>query len=624
MGASRSGLRLIAVGGLLLAAAGTGIAEQAEEPELSGSLDPTTILANRIESDLSRVGSSVSVLDVGLLDEQGIRHLDDALKFSPGVLSESLGGQRGSTSSLFLRGTRTNQAHVVVDGMRISDSNMVSGGFLGTSNLDGLSRIEILRGPQGALYGGESIGGVLGLYSARGEGDPSGRFRVEGGSFNSWLGSVESQGEIGDFAYAVGVGHEQTDNELPHNEFDIFSYTLRLDYAVNDSLDVGLTLRGADSDYQAPSYGVSAPLDDELQYTLATLFAEYRVNSLWTSRLTVGLYDQAYDSLEPFNPNPIPNAYHTDATKYAVYWDNTMRWNPCHSTVIGAVYENSDFSYFSYWNNPWGIPPVTQDARDRNQYGFYLNHIWDLTEDLNLTAGIRWEDYDDYGDELTWRTSSAYTLPATGTTFRASAGESFRPPSFVELYGFGGQAPSPGLQAEESFGWDAGVEQPFCDDRFQLVLTYFENRIKDAIVYDFGTGTNINTPGTTTTNGIEAAAEARLLDERLQIKLAYTWLERSLSGQPVNALALRVHGDITDRFGAGLTATWFDERSWGASRLAAYTLLNLYANYQLTESVRLTARVENLFDEDYEYFSGFGDTWQGRGRGIFGGVTVEW
>jgi vitamin B12 transporter len=156
------------------------------------------------------------------------------------------------------------------------------------------------------------------------------------------------------------------------------------------------------------------------------------------------------------------------------------------------------------------------------------------------------------------------------------------------------------------------------------VLTYFENRIRDAIVYDFMTGINVNTPGTTTTNGIEAAAEARYLDDRLRVSLSYTWLERALSGQPENIIGLRVHGDITDRIGTGLTATYLDDRSWGAARLASYGVVGLYANFQVTDNVRLTARVENLFDEEYEYFSGFGDTYPGRGRGIFGGAVIDW
>ena len=117
------------------------------------------------DRELSKVGSAVTILDVSELEQSGITYLDDALKFVPGVISESIGGQRGSISSLLLRGTSTNQTHIRVDGVRLSGSNIASGGFLGNSSISGLSRIELLRGPQSALYGGDAIGGVLRKWS---------------------------------------------------------------------------------------------------------------------------------------------------------------------------------------------------------------------------------------------------------------------------------------------------------------------------------------------------------------------------------------------------------------------------------------------------------------------------
>ena len=629
-GAEATGLRIFSVGGFLLASLGVCAAEEIQlvegkpvkEETVTGNLAPTTIMANRIESNLSMVGSSVTVLDVGMLDEQGIRNLDDVLKFVPGVVSESLGGQRGSSSSLFIRGTKTNHTHLVVDGMRISDSNMAMGSFLGSSNLNGFSRIEILRGPQGALYGGDSIGGVMGVYSAKGEGDFSGQLRLEGGSFNSWNTMLGVQGEEGDFSYSLSLGYESTDNDLPNNGFDMFSYALRLDYAVNACLNVGFTLRGADTNFQAPSYGSSSPLNDDLAYTLGTIFAEYEVSDQWSTKLTLGMYDQEYDNVtEAFGWNPA-GTYNTDASKLAMYWDNTLEWNEQHTTVTGAVYENSDFSYKS---TGWGL---SQDDRTRDQYGLYVNHIWDVTENFNLTGGARWEDYDDYGDEVTWRVSSAYTVSQTDTTFRGSVGKGFRPPSFVDLYGFGGQAPSPDLEAETSLGWDLGVEQSLCDGQYVIGLTYFGNRIEDSITYVYvpfpGNSYNENADGVTETSGLEASAEAHFLDDRLSVKASYTWLDRALVDMPEHSFGLRIHGDVSDQLGVGLTASYFDDRAFFGEEVDAYALVNLYGNYEVTENITLNARVDNLFNEDYDYASGFGNVYPGRGTGIFGGVTLSW
>ena len=632
-GAEATGLRILSVGGLILASLGVCAAADAQQKvdevaiapskELK-SLDPTTILANRIETDLSKVGSSVTVLDVGLLNEQGIRNLDDALKFVPGVVSESLGGQRGSVSALFFRGTKTSHAHLVVDGMRVSDSNIAFGGFLGTQNLNGLSRLEVLKGPQGALYGGDSIGGVLGIYSAKGEGNFSGDLRIEGGSFNSWNTMLGMQGQEGGLSYALSLGYETTENDLPDNKHDMFSYSLRLDYEVNPCLNLGLTLRGANSNYEAPHYGgpYSSPLEDEINYVLSTLYADYEVNEQWSTKLTLGMYDQEYDSAsDAFGFKPA-TSYNTDATKYAVYWDNTLTWNEEHTTVTGAVYENSDFSYRSDY---YGI---TEDDRSRDQYGLYVNHLWDVTEAWNVSGGLRWEDYDDYGDEVTWRVATAYTLDQSDTVFRGSVGKGYRPPSFVDLYGFGGQAPSPGLEAETSLGWDLGIEQSFCEGQYVVNLTYFGNRIEDSITYvsqPYPTpGYNENADGVTETSGLEASAEANYLDDRLRVMFSYTWLDRALVEMPEHSFGLRIHGDVSDQLGLGVTLTYLDDRAFFGEEVDAYTMINLYGNYELTENVTLNARVENLLNEDYEYASGSGDVYPGRGIGFFGGVTFNW
>ncbi len=641
-GAEATGLRILSVGGLWVASLGVCAAEEVQQSQVAESkpaqeeqksLEPTTILANRVETDLSKVGSSVTVLDIGLLPTQGVHSLDEALKFVPGVISDSVGGQRGSTSDVYIRGTRTAHAHVVVDGMRISDANASAVGikqFLGNNNLNGLSRVEILRGPQGAMYGGDSIGGVIGIYSAKGEGAFSGGLRLEGGSFNSWNAMLGVQGSEGDLSYSLGLGYESTDNDLPHNDFESFSYALRLDYVVNPCLNIGLTLRGADSTYQGPQVGqyYSGPDDTDLDYTLGTLFAEYEVNEQWVSKLTLGVFDQdsAFVSNAPNPYGPVsPYSNDEEITKYAVYWDNTYKWNDQHTTVAGAVYEDSDYAYA----NSFG----SRDDRTRTQAGFYVNHIWDVTENLNVTGGARWEDYDDDGkngyndDVVTWRVSTAYTVSQTDSILRASMGHGFRLPAFTEMYGYGAGFYSE-LDPEESLGWDIGIEQPFCDGQYKLGVTYFGNRIEDAITSVYvpypGNSYYENTEGVTETSGIEASAEAHFLDDRLDVSLTYTWLDRALVDMPENSLGLRIHGEISDQLNAGITATYLDTRSYGGNTMDAYTLVNLYGNYQLTENVALNGRVENLLDENYEYYNGFGSVYPGRGVGFFGGVTLSW
>lgn len=594
-------------------------------PESEPKLDETTVLANRGLTDLNKVGSAVTILDAEDFEKSGVFHIDSALKFVPGVISESIAGQRGSSSSLLLRGTTTQYAQIRVDGVRISGPNITTGNFFGGTNLGGLSRIEVLRGPQSALYGGDAIGGVLGLYSTKGIGTPSGSLRIGGGSFNSFNTSLSLQGQLDQLSYALTLGYETTDNDLPNNQFEQWSYALRLDYQVHDSLDIGMTLRGFESDFRRPSYSDPAfarAADDETTSVLATLFANLQINEIWSSKLTLGFYDEEYDT----RTFASPRFFTTEGTKYAAYWDNTLKWNDRHTTTTGAVYEKTDYSYASLFFT------LQQDSRKSDQYGFYVNHSWDVTDALTLNGGVRWEDYDTYGSETTWRAAAAYRIKQTDTKLRASVGKGFRPPSFTELFGFGGGS-NFDLTAEQSIGWDVGVDQKFCDGQYALSVTYFENRIEDFIRSSFGpppafVTTTSNVPGISETNGIEVEASAHWLNNRLHTTLVYTWLDKTLAGQPENSAGLRVHASVTDKLDAGFSINYLDDRTFGGNELDSYILVNLHASYEVNSNVTLNVRVENLFDEEYEY-ANFGtgatqETYPGRGQGIFGGVTVKW
>lgn len=595
-------------------------------------LPDTTIIANRAVTPLNQVGNSVSVLDIGQLSDAGIRSLDEALKFVPGVISDSVGGQKGSSSDLYIRGLRTTHTHIVVDGMRISDTNsgfILSKQFLGSSSLSGLSRLEILRGPQGALYGGDSIAGVLGLYSQKGEGDHRGGFQVEAGSFDTWSSSLALQGSSESVSYSLSLGHDTTDNDLPHNAFEMESYALRLDHEFNRDLSIGLTLRGADATYEGPQTGplYSGPDNSDFHYTLATIFTDCQINEIWNSKLTFGIYDQESDfvsrAVTPWSQPPtVSYANNESLTKYGAYWDNTLKWNTGHTTIAGLVYEKSDYGFGDIFDST--------DERERKQHGIYANHIWSITDQLSVSGGFRWEDYSDDGnngfndDVYTWRLASAYTCQRSHATFRGSVGHGFRIPNSNELNGNPafGIAPNPDLDPVESLGWDLGIEKNFCDEQYTLSVTYFANRLEDAII---GTGSNyINAEGISETSGIEASAEAQLLENRLSISLSYTWLDRALVDIPDNSVALRIQGKVTDKLQIGLTGTYLDSRSYGGNNLPSYYIINLFGNYQINDRVALNLRVENLLDEDYNYFSNSFSTYPGRGRGIFAGATIQW
>ena len=394
------GLRRVLVTAPRLLAAGI-LALPLAEAEIENELDDLVVSALRFPSEAGKTTAAVTVLDPRELQSRGVNDLSSALNQVPGVISLSTGGQAGASGSLFVRGTTTAYSQVVVDGMRLSDSTVPLGNFLGGSRLDDLGRIEVLRGPQSALYGGEAIGGVIWLETARGEGDPGGSLRLEGGSFDSLTGYVSTSGTAGDFSWFAGAGYDSTANDVRSNDWDQGRAAFRFEWQATPDIRLGTTFRATDARYENPYDGGSL---DHLDAALGTVYADVRLNECWSARFHAGLYNESYDSDSGFGN------YGTDLTRTSVSTDHVFALNGHHKLLWGAFYEQTDFA------NTIGT------AENRDRYGSYLGWEWTPHDRFTANAVGRWEDYAAYGDEITWRVGSAWRIPMLETTGRGGVG----------------------------------------------------------------------------------------------------------------------------------------------------------------------------------------------------------
>jgi outer membrane cobalamin receptor len=610
---TRRSLSPAVLAGLCLLPVLNAIAE--EKPN---TLEAMIVSALRTPREASTVTSAVTALDPAALENQGILQLRDALNASPGVISTSTGGQTGAIGSLFIRGTRTADSQVVIDGMRLSDSNSPLGNLLSGSRTYDVGSIEVLRGPQGAIYGGESIGGVLWMETPRGSGDPHGSATFEAGSFDSAAARAMFQGEIGKLSYHLSGGYEETDNDGPNQHFHQGNTALRVEGKVDSIWTVGSTFRSIDSFYQnAGGYETLYGSDDHLDSALATIYANGRISDRWTARFLAGYHQESYDSdyLDAWAGTPAN--YGSDLKAFSVSTDHEITLAENLRLLTGAFLHQDSYQ----------VTNGVDESGDR--YGIHSVLEWEPIESLTTTAALRWEDYDSYGDELTWRFGSVYRLEKSGTSFRAGAGRSFRAPSYTDLfYDSPSYDPNPSLEAQNSVGWDLGIEQKI-GERHVLEVTWFSNHIEDAInSYSDPEGDYIytaeNIPGRTTTDGLELGLRGNWLENTLNYRLAWTWLHRSLSDQPRNAVTAALDWKPVDKALIGIGATHLSSHSWGGDPLESYTLLRIHGSYQLTDHVKLHARVENLLDEQYELFSGYGSTIEGAGTGFYAGLTIDW
>lgn len=564
--------------------------------EIESELDTLVISAWRLPGKVSEATSAVTAINPRELEERGILDLRQALNEVPGVIATSTSGQTGAIGSVFIRGTTTSYSQLVVDGMRVSDSTVSLGNFFAGARLDDLGRIEVLRGPQAAIHGGESVGGVIWLETARGEGDPTTQLRMEGGSFDSLNGHLSHSGEKDGFSWFLGGGYDGTHNDATGQDFDQARAAMRLEWAQSESLTLGMTFRATDSRFQYESFGTNT---DHTDAGLATVYANVRFAPGWLARFTLGRYSESYDNDTAFGN------YGTDLERTVFSTDHSISMGDDHTLLTGAFWEYTDFS------NTIGTDT------DAQRYGAHIGWEWKPTDTITSDAVLRWEDYAEYDDQVTWRIGSSWQA-LEKTRLRAGVGKAFRTPTYLDLYGTAFGAGNPKLAAEESIGCDVGIEQGIGDSH-RVSLTWFENSIENR-VRSLPTPP-VNLPGDTPTRGLEFAAEGEI-SRCVGYRLAWTWLGDSLQDQPDHTATASIDWRPTEKLLFGCGAAYVDERSYGGGPLDSYLLFRIHGSYAISENVRLHARVENLADEDYE-LSRFGAPIKGAGLGLFTGLTAS-
>lgn len=568
--------------------------------EVEGELDQLIVSAWRMPGDISRITSAVMVLDAEEMEKMGILDIKDALDRIPGVIATSTGGQTGASGAVLIRGTTSSYSQLVVDGIRVSDSTSPMGNFLSGARVNDFSRIEVIRGPQAAIHGGESVGGVIWMETARGSGEPEAYLRTEVGSFGSHQVFGSNSGEKNGFSWYLGGGHEHTDNDAPDESYDLIRSSMRLEWAQTKDLTLGMTYRGQDSEFQYDFFGINI---DYVDTNLVTAYANARLAPGWNSNVVMGLYKESFDNDTSFGN------YGADLERVVLSTDQSVEISEAYTLLLGGFVEHTDYSN------------TLNTVSDEYRYGGHLGMQWTPTDRFTADAVVRWEDYVNYSDQVTWRVGGGWQA-LEKTKLRAGLGKAFRTPTLLDLYGTTIGLGNPNLEAEQSLGWDLGVEQEL-SEHHRVSITYFENSIENQIQSTFVFPLSpppVNLPGATRTRGVEFAANGEI-SENVDYLVSWTWLGDSLQDQPENTATASIQYRPMEKLLLGFGANYVDTRSYGGAPLEDYFILRAHASYQLNDHVTVHARVENLANENYE-LANFGKPINGAGLGFFTGITA--
>jgi vitamin B12 transporter len=625
---------LCSVAGAALVVHGVGHAQdvraQDEEQIVFADLRvPAEILVSASRDDdllLKQYTGSALVISAEQLEQRQTRDIADILRDVPGVAVAGIAGQ----TQIRLRGSEANHVLVLVDGIEVSDP--YAGEFdMGTLQAEPGARVEVLRGPQSALYGPDAIGGVVAYESASGRSQPGFAARIEGGTQGTVNGALRygAAGDSWDAALSAVVVSTDGQPNARGGTRDIGrdSYTV----SGKGSVEVaeGIALRAAarfirtegqtnDSDFDSasPTFGftIDSPgvtFTNEAIYALIGARAEM-LEGRWTHDLSAQIAEVDRETDSPFG---LTSASEGDRVKAS--YVTAFKLADAHNLTFAADWERESF------RNALAASGGFTGRRAVEQTGFVGEYRY-AGAAFDLSAALRHDINNRFADATTFRVGAGYRVTDT-TRLRAAGGSGVKNPGFFELFGFvdGRFIGNDALRPEKSTGWEVGLDQDLGDSA-RVSVTYFDSELEGEIFTTFPPPNFIATPANRTTvsqqRGVEVSLNARLAAQ-WSLDAAYSYLDAEENGveevrRPQHiasaALTWTAPGDAASatmvvRHNGATRDVAFTDPSFVPVRvnLDDYTLVNVNARVRLADGISAFARVDNLLNERYEQVFSF-------------------
>lgn len=611
-------------------------------------LETISISASRTPVSLNATGSAVTIITEQELRDSQRLYVVDVLRMVSGLAVSQSGGP-GKSTQIRMRGSEADHVLVIVDGIEINPGNGGSVNFAHFLTAD-IERIEVLRGTQSALWGADAIGGVIAITTRQGR---SGKNRVsvaiEEGSFNSSQYSATMSGGNPATTYALNLSRVTSDGFSAADD-DAFTYTLpdgskviqggsgdeddgynnrtisgTIRHKFSNNLAVDAALRQVKYTVDTDGFsGGTGAVDDVVSGT--TSKGIYAQSTLRYSQLDDRLQhhlkimnsDLDNHSTSAFGPSTARAKKRQYGYQLDYYFPQASDSRASHSVTVALEREeNSNDSSYSGFNENRATSAIAE-------------YRFDFDERLSTAIAYRHDDNKIFKNSNIGHASLSYKINSA-LRFHSSIGTGIKNPTLRQL--FGSSASFPGnraLKAEKSESIDAGI-QWYITPQNMLDITLFELRIEDQIVGSGNSADNVD--GKTKATGLELSYRgefnqhwsltANLTRQKGDDADGNDLIRRANTIASLNA-SHRHLSDMTITLGINYNGSqkdyYFDSLfNRLPVKVDAYTVVNLAASYPLNDSVELTARVDNLFDETYQEVIGYGTP----ARAYYAGLRIK-
>ena len=649
--------------------------------QIAGRVDTVVVSANRTETTPEQAAVAANVITEQQLQARQFPMLFDVLRDIPGLQVDEY-GPPGALAEVFTRGADYTGTLVLLDGVPLNDP----GGELHLENItsEGLERVEVVRGPESALFGAEAAGGVIQLFTKHGNPEdtvPHGSVSYERGSFQTdrWIANLNG-GLLSRFDYSLSASEFHSVGEWPNTFNRNNTGTADVGYKISDSTQLRGVFRVYDAIAGVPgqiAYGiddlianeherddtVSLRLDDSRgahfrqQFTFGfhRLTDRYNDNEPYSQQPLAALVQNVGGPppavylvalVNPYNPPTVipPGLTLVETTNY-IGGDNDSL-NLTERKIAGyqgtLSYRGGALVFGYDFQNQSGVLSGLPASRSNN--GFFANVQQNFGRRIFLSGGARVEHSSAFGTIGSGRAGASFLLlgehgALSSTYFRVSGGRGVTEPSLLENYA---DVPpyeigNPALRPETTTTYEAALVSEWWGRRVKTEVAAFRNSFHDLIAYVGDTWENIEASWA---RGVETSVQARVRNNIL-ITGAYMFLDTRITasttpessdtgiGEPLvrrprnsGSLSIAV---TPKRWSFVIGGSFVGDRqdadfTFGVTRNPGYE--NIYANasYDIAKHFTPFVKANNLLNERYEEVLGY----QALSRNVLGGVRIHW
>jgi len=583
--------------GFLLSLAGSLFAADNINP----SLDEIVVSASRTPQSIKSVTGDVTVIDREEINRLRGGSLTDLLRLQPGIQTYTNGGM-GTSSNIAMRGTNDNQLIVLVDGVRMNS------GTTGTTAFENIplaliDRIEIVRSPASSLYGSDGIGGIIQIFTKRGQSNKTHVYGSLGaGSYDAYSGNAGFDSVYQALKFGAQVSNYDTRGisarknltaavDKDRDGYNNFSGSTYADLEFSPGHSLGVQYLESKGENQYDSGYIGNYLERQQQgygLTLKNALTEH-----WNSKLQYNVgRDQSFSISSATRNSNIETE------------QRQLSWQHDYSLTHGTVTFAYDRLEQDVQTESTGVRTLD---RSRNNDAFVLGYVGNYAEH-STQLSLREDHNSQFGNYTTGGIGYGYAFtPAWRLT--AQYGSSFRAPTFNQLYAdrFG----NPDLPSEKADNLEASLR--YQGQALQAKVTVFENHIRNFIQTvtsgcpaGFTSGCAVNV-GKVEVQGVTLEGSLPIGEQWLVT--ANLTVQSPRIDATDNLLARRAqrYGNMIVQYKNGAW-DWSSELTASAERyndpanripLGGYALLNSTLAYQINPSWRLQARANNILDKNY-------------------------